>query len=151
MLERDIENDLVKNVTALLLELRKGFAFLDNQYHLEIGGEDFYIDLLFYNLNLRCYVVIELKTGEFKSDAGKLNFYLSAVDSQLKTENDNPSIGLLLCKSKNNIIAEYALRDMCEPIGISEYKVTRMLPKELEEVLPSEDDIQKRIQRNENK
>lgn len=152
MLERDIENELVKNVTALLLELGKGFAFLGNQYHLEVGGEDFYIDLLFYNLNLRCYVVIELKTGEFRPEyAGKLNFYLSAVDSQLKTETDNPSIGLLLCKSKNNIIAEYALRDMSKPIGVSEYKVTRKLPKELEEMLPSEEDIQKRIQRDENK
>lgn len=152
MLERDIENELVKNVTALLLELGKGFAFLGNQYHLEVGGEDFYIDLLFYNLNLRCYVVIELKTGEFRPEyAGKLNFYLSAVDSQLKNENDNPSIGLLLCKSKNNIIAEYALRDMSKPMGVSEYKVTRTLPKELEEMLPSEEDIQKRIQHDENK
>lgn len=152
MLERDIENELVKNVTALLLELGKGFAFLGNQYHLEVGGEDFYIDLLFYNLNLRCYFVIELKTGEFRPEyAGKLNFYLSAVDSQLKSENDNPSIGLLLCKSKNNIIAEYALRDMSKPIGVSEYKVTRKLPKELEETLPSEEDIQKRIQHDENK
>lgn len=152
MLERDIENELVKNVTALLLELGKGFAFLGNQYHLEVGGEDFYIDLLFYNLNLRCYVVIELKTGEFRPEyAGKLNFYLSAVDSQLKTENDNPSIGLLLCKSKNNIIAEYALRDISKLMGVSEYKVTRTLPKELEEMLPSEEDIQKRIQHDENK
>ena len=152
MLERDIENELVKNVTALLLELGKGFAFLGNQYHLEVGGEDFYIDLLFYNLNLRCYVVIELKTGEFRPEyAGKLNFYLSAVDSQLKAETDNPSIGLLLCKSKNNIIAEYALRDMSKPMGVSEYKVTRTLPKELEEMLPSEEDIQKRIQRDKNK
>lgn len=146
MLERDIENELVKNVTALLLELGKGFAFLGNQYHLEVGGEDFYIDLLFYNLNLRCYVVIELKTGEFKPEyAGKLNFYLSAVDAELKKAEDNPSIGLLLCKSKNNIIAEYALKDMSKPIGVSEYKVTRTLPKELEEALPSEDDIKKRI------
>ena len=146
MLERDIENELVKNVTALLLELGKGFAFLGNQYHLEVGGEDFYIDLLFYNLNLRCYVVIELKTGEFKPEyAGKLNFYLSAVDAELKKAEDNPSIGLLLCKSKNNIIAEYALKDMSKPIGVSEYKVTRTLPKELEEALPSEEDIKKRI------
>ncbi|MCM1330147.1 MAG: PDDEXK nuclease domain-containing protein [Ruminococcus sp.] len=146
MLERDIENELVKNVAALLLELGKGFAFLGNQYHLEVGGEDFYIDLLFYNLNLRCYVVIELKTGEFRPEyAGKLNFYLSAVDAQLKNENDNPSIGLLLCKSKNNIIAEYALKDMSKPIGVSEYKVTRTLPKELAQLLPSEEDIIKRM------
>lgn len=146
MIERDIENELVKNVTALLLELGKGFAFLGNQYHIEVGGEDFYIDLLFYNLNLRCYVAVELKTGEFKPEyAGKLNFYLSAIDSQIKQENDNSSIGLLLCKSKNNIIAEYALRDMSKPIGVSEYTVSRTLPKELKELLPSEEDIQKRI------
>ena len=105
MVERDIEQALVKDVTKLLLELGTGFAFLGNQYHLNVGGDDFYIDLLFYNLNLRCYVVIELKTGEFKPEyAGQLNFYLSAVDGILKKEQDNPSIGLLLCKSKNDII-----------------------------------------------
>ncbi len=149
MQERDIENELVKNVTSLLLELGKGFAFLGNQYHLEVGGEDFYLDLLFYNLNLRCYVVIELKTGEFKPEyAGKLNFYLSAVDGILKKDNDNPSIGLLLCKSKNNIIAEYALKDMTKPIGVSEYTITKLLPKELQETLPTAEDIQKRIQKD---
>ena len=149
MQERDIENELVKNVTSLLLELGKGFAFLGNQYHLEVGGEDFYLDLLFYNLNLRCYVVIELKTGEFKPEyAGKLNFYLSAVDGILKKDNDNPSIGLLLCKSKNNIIAEYALKDMTKPIGVSEYTITKLLPKELQETLPTAEDIQTRIQKD---
>lgn len=110
MVERDIEQALVQDVTKLLLELGTGFAFLGNQYHLNVGGDDFYIDLLFYNLNLRCYVVIELKTGEFKPEyAGQLNFYLSAVDGILKKDNDNPSIGLLLCKSKNALVAEYAL------------------------------------------
>ncbi|MGN1053163.1 MAG: YhcG family protein, partial [Candidatus Scatosoma sp.] len=104
MVERDIENALVKEVASLLLELGTGFAFLGNQYHLTVGGDDFYIDLLFYNLNLRCYVVIELKTGDFKPEyAGQLNFYLSAVDGELKKETDNPTIGLLLCKSKNNL------------------------------------------------
>ena len=146
MVERDIENALVKDVTALLLELGTGFAFLGNQYHLNVGGDDFYIDLLFYNLNLRCYVVIELKTGEFKPEyAGQLNFYLSAVDGQLKKENDNPTIGLLLCKSKNNLVAEYSLKDMSKPMGISEYKVSSILPKELSSQLPSVEDIQKRI------
>lgn len=150
MLERDIEKELVKNITAMLLELGTGFAFLGNQYHLEVGGEDFYLDLLFYNLNLRCYVVIELKTGEFKPEyAGKLNFYLSAVDGILKKDNDNPSIGLLLCKSKNNIIAEYALKDMSKPIGVSEYTVTRQLPKEFQETLPTAEDIQKHMYNNE--
>ena len=151
MVERDIEQALVKDVTKLLLELGTGFAFVGNQYHLNVGGDDFYIDLLFYNLNLRCYVVIELKTGEFKPDyAGQLNFYLSAVDGLLKKESDNPSIGLLLCKSKNNLVAEYTLRDMSKPIGISEYKVTCNLPEDLSRELPSIEDIQKRIKSREN-
>lgn len=146
MLERDIEQALVRDVTKLLLELGTGFAFLGNQYHLNVGGDDFYIDLLFYNLNLRCYVVIELKAGDFKPEyAGQLNFYLSAVDGILKKEEDNPSIGLLLCKSKNNLIAEYSLKDISKPIGVSEYTVTSSLPNALEEQLPSVEDILKRI------
>ena len=146
MLEREIEEALVKDVTKLLLELGTGFAFLGNQYHLNVGGDDFYIDLLFYNLNLRCYVVIELKTSEFKPEyAGQLNFYLSAVDGILKKEQDNPSVGLLLCKSKNDLVAEYSLKDMSKPIGVSAYQVTSKLPEELEKQLPSVEDIQKRI------
>ncbi len=139
MVERDIENALVKDVTKLLLELGTGFAFLGNQYHINVGGDDFY-------LNLRSYVVIELKTGDFKPEyAGQLNFYLSAVDGILKTEHDNPSIGLLLCKNKNDLVAEYALKDMSKPIGVSEYKITSDLPEELLNQLPSVEDIQKRI------
>ena len=146
MRERDIEQALVREVTKLLLELGTGFAFLGNQYHLNVGGDDFYIDLLFYNLNLRCYVVIELKTGDFRPEyAGQLNFYLSAVDGILKKEQDNPSIGLLLCKSKNNVVAEYSLKDISKPIGVSEYKITSSLPDDLEKQLPSVEDIQKRI------
>ena len=146
MVERDIERALVRDVTKLLLELGTGFAFLGNQYHLNVGGEDFYIDLLFYNLNLRCYVVIELKTGEFKPEyAGQLNFYLSGVDGILKKEQDNPSIGLLLCKSKNDLVAEYSLKDMSKPIGVSAYQITSNLPEELGKQLPSVEDIQKRI------
>lgn len=146
MVERDIEQALVRDVTKLLLELGTGFAFLGNQYHLNVGGDDFYIDLLFYNLNLRCYVVIELKTGEFKPEyAGQLNFYLSAVDGILKQEQDNPSIGLLLCKSKNDLVAEYSLKDMSKPIGVSAYQVISNLPEELGKQLPSIEDIQKRI------
>ena len=146
MVERDIENALVKEMTKLLLELGTGFAFLGNQYHINVGGDDFYIDLLFYNLNLRSYVVIELKTGDFKPEyAGQLNFYLSAVDGILKKEQDNPSIGLLLCKNKNDLVAEYSLKDMSKPMGVSEYKVTRDLPDELMNQLPSVEDIQKRI------
>ena len=148
MVERDIEQALVQDITKLLLELGTGFAFLGNQYHINVGGDDFYIDLLFYNLNLRCYVVIELKTGEFKPEyAGQLNFYLSAVDGILKRETDNPSIGLLLCKSKNDLVAEYALKDMSKPIGVSEYKITSSLPEDLEKQLPSVEDIQKRIKK----
>ncbi len=144
--ERDLEEAMVKDVTKLLLELGTGFAYLGRQYHLLVGGEDFYIDLLFYNIPLRCYVVIELKTGDFKPEyAGKLNFYLSAVDDQLRTEQDNPSIGLLLCKSKNNVIAEYSLRDISKPIGVSEYRITQDLPGELEKRLPSIEDIRTRI------
>ena len=146
MIERDIETALVKEVTSLLLELGTGFAFLGNQYHINVGGDDFYIDLLFYNLNLRCYVVIELKTGDFKPEyVGQLNFYLSAVDGELKKDTDNPTIGLLLCKSKNNLVAEYSLKDMSKPMGISEYKFGSVLPEELSRQLPSIEDIQKRI------
>ena len=146
MKERDIEQALVKDVASLLLELGTGFAFVGNQYHLNVGGDDFYIDLLFYNLNLRCYVVIELKTGDFKPEyAGQLNFYLSAVDGILKKDTDNPSIGLLLCKNKNNLVAEYALKDMSKPMGVSQYEITKSLPKEYENQLPSVEDLQKRI------
>lgn len=146
MVERDIERALVQDVTKLLLELGTGFAFLGNQHHLNVGGDDFYIDLLFYNLNLRCYVVIELKTGEFKPEyAGQLNFYLTAVDGLMKQAQDNPTIGLLLCKSKNNLVAEYSLKDISKPIGVSEYRITSNLPAELEKQLSSVEDIQKRI------
>ena len=146
MVERDIENALIKDVTKLLLELGTGFAFLGNQYRINVGGDDFYIDLLFYNLNLRSYVVIELKTGDFKPEyAGQLNFYLSAVDAQIKKPDDNATIGLLLCKNKNNLVAEYSLRDMSKPMGISEYRVSGELPEELKNQLPSIEDIQSRI------
>lgn len=146
MKERDIEQALVHDVTHMLLELGTGFAFMGNQYHLNVGGDDFYIDLLFYNVNLRCYFVIELKAGEFKPEyAGQLNFYLSAVDGILKKDSDNPTIGLLLCKSKNNLVAEYSLKDISKPIGVSEYRVTSNLPGELENQLPSIEDIRQRI------
>jgi predicted nuclease of restriction endonuclease-like (RecB) superfamily len=146
MIEREIESELVKNITKLLLELGTGFAFVGNQYHIEVENEDFYLDLLFYHLKLRCYVVIELKTGNFKPEyAGKLNFYISAVDDLLKAEQDNPTIGLLLCKNKRGMIAEYSLRDIEKPIGVSEYKLFKNLPKEYENILPSAEDIEKRI------
>ena len=143
MNERDIESQLVKKVTKLLLELGSGFAFIGNQYKLQVGGEDYYLDLLFYNLKLRCYVVVELKTGKFKPEyAGKLNFYLSAVDDMLKTEIDNPSIGIILCKEKNRLVAEYSLKDMTKPIGVSEYKLLEKIPEDLKGTLPSIEEIE---------
>jgi len=146
MIEYEIESELVNNITKLLLELGTGFAFLGNQYHIEVENEDFYIDLLFYHTKLRCYVVIELKKGDFKPEyAGKLNFYISAVDDLMKMEQDNPTIGLLLCKNKRGMIAEYSLRDIEKPIGVSEYKLLKNLPKEYENILPTVEDIEKRI------
>jgi predicted nuclease of restriction endonuclease-like (RecB) superfamily len=146
MIEQEIENELCNNITKFLLELGSGFAFVGRQYHLEIENEDFFIDLLFYHLKLRCYVVIELKTGKFKPEyAGKLNFYLSAVDDILKTAHDNPSIGILLCKNKKGMIAEYALKDIEKPIGISEYKLLDKLPQKYKKLLPSAADIEKHI------
>ena len=141
--EKDIEVQLVKHITEFLLELGVGFAFVGKQYKIEVANKDYFIDLLFYHLKLRCYFVIELKSVAFKPEfAGKLNFYLSAVDDILKTENDNPTIGLILCKEKDKIEAEYALRDINKPIGISEYQITKSLPNELKSKLPTIEDIE---------
>jgi predicted nuclease of restriction endonuclease-like (RecB) superfamily len=135
--ERDIENELMRHITNFLLELGAGFAFIGRQYHLEVAGKDFYIDLLFYHLKLRCYVAIELKIGEFKPEyAGKINFYLSALDDLAKSSDDNPSIGIVLCKTKNKVVVEYALRDMSKPIGVSEYRLSHAIPEELRKSLP---------------
>lgn len=145
--ERDIEQALTQHISQFLLELGAGFAFVGKQVHLEVGGDDFYLDLLFYHLKLRCYIVVELKAGDFKPEhTGQLNFYLSAVDSQIKTEQDQPTIGLLLCKSRNKIVAEYALRDNSKPIGIAEYQLDQALPADLEEQLPSIELIEKELQ-----
>lgn len=144
--ERAIEDALVKHVTQFLLELGAGFAFVGRQVHVEVGDKDFYIDLLFYHLKLRCYVVVELKAGEFQPEyAGKLNFYLSAVDSQLRHPSDNPSLGLLLCKNRDKVVAEYALRDMNKPIGVAEYQLVQALPKELQTDLPRIEDIESEL------
>jgi predicted nuclease of restriction endonuclease-like (RecB) superfamily len=135
--ERQIESSLIDNIEKFLLELGEGFAFIGRQYHLQIEDQDFYIDLLFYHVKLHCYVVVELKTGSFKPEfAGKMNFYLSAVDSLLKQPEDNGSIGLILCRSKMGVVAEYALRDMSKPIGLAEYRVTNSLPERLKAILP---------------
>ncbi|BDT68077.1 putative nuclease YhcG [Comamonadaceae bacterium OS-1] len=144
--ERDIENALVQHVTDFLLELGAGFAFVGRQVLLDVGGDEFFIDLLFYHLKLRCYVVIELKGGKFKPEhLGQLGFYLTAVDRQVKHAQDNPSIGLLLCKSKNKIVAEYALGDKTQPMGIAEYKLLESLPAELQTSLPSIEQIEREL------
>ncbi len=136
--ERDLERGLLEHVRDFLLELGVGFAFVGSQVHLEVGGEDFYLDLLFFHLKLRCFVVIDLKAGAFKPEyAGKMNFYLSAVDAELRHEGDQPSIGLILCKEKNRVIVEYALRDTSKPIGVSAYKLLEKLPSRLQGSLPT--------------
>jgi len=144
--EREIENALVKHVTDFLLELGAGFAFVGQQVLLDVGGDEFFIDLLFYHLKLRCYVVIELKAGKFKPEhLGQLSFYLTAVDAQLKQPQDGPTIGLLLCKSKNKVVAEYALRDNARPIGVAEYQLVESLPAELQTSLPSIEQIEREL------
>lgn len=138
--ERDLEKGLLDHIQKFLIELGHGFAFVGRQYHMEIGDSDFYIDLLFYHLKLRCYVVIELKAGRFKPEyAGQLNFYLSAIDSQLKAPQDNPTIGLILCKDKDHLVVEYALRDINKPVGVANWKtrLVEALPKELKGSLPT--------------
>ena len=141
--ERDLENALVAHIRDFLLELGLGFSFLGSQYHLEIGGEDFYLDLIFYHIHLRCFVVIDLKMGDFKAEySGKMNLYVSAVDEQLRKEYDQPTIGIILCKSKNRTIAEYALRNINTPIAIATHK----LPKPLRESLPSVEQLEMELE-----
>lgn len=144
--ERDLENALLLNLRKFLLELGVGFAFVGSQYRLEIGGQDFYIDLLFYHLRLRSFVVIDLKMRDFKpEDSGKMSFYLSAVDDLLKHEQDAPTIGLILCKTKNQVVAEYALRGLTKPIGISEMQLIEALPENLKGSLPTIEELEARL------
>ncbi|HUG25359.1 PDDEXK nuclease domain-containing protein [Piscinibacter sp.] len=144
--EREIEHALVQQISRILLELGAGFAFVGKQVPLEVGGDDFFIDLLFYHLKLRCYVVIELKAGPFKPEhVGQLGFYLTAVDAQVKSAQDAPTIGLLLCKSKNKVVAEYALRDSAKPMGIAEYQLIEALPDDLQSSLPSIEQIEREL------
>jgi len=141
--ERELETELIKHLEKFLIELGAGFAFVGRQYRMEISDKDYYIDLLFYHLKLRCYIVIELKKGDFKPEyAGKMNFYCSAVDDLIKDPNDQPTIGLILCQTKDRILAEYALRDVHKPIGVSEYELTRALPENLKSSLPSIEEIE---------
>lgn len=148
--EKDIENQLVNHIKKFLLELGKGFAFVGQQYHLEIAEKDYYIDLLFYHIKLKCYVVIELKNTAFIPEyAGKLNFYLSAVDSLLKEPDDKPTIGILLCREKNNLEAEFALRDINKPMGVSEFELTNILPENLKSSLPTIEELEQNLLNNE--
>jgi predicted nuclease of restriction endonuclease-like (RecB) superfamily len=141
--ERELETNLLHQLERFLLELGQGFAFVGRQLHLQVGDTDFYIDLLFYHLKLRCFVVIDLKKGEFKPEyAGKMNFYLSVVDDQHRHVTDAPSLGLILCQDRNHIVAEYALRGVSKPIGISEYELTRALPPNLQSALPTVEEIE---------
>ncbi len=141
--ERNIESSLLHHITRFLLELGSGFAFVGRQHRLEVGGDDFFVDLLFYHLKLRRYVVVELKADKFKPEhLGQLSFYLSAVDMHVKSEHDMPTIGLLLCKTKNRIVAEYALRDTTRPIGVAEYHLARTIPNEFQSSLPSIESIE---------
>jgi len=145
--ERDLERGLLRHIREFLLELGVGFAFVGSQYHLEIGGQDFFIDLLFYHLRLRCYVVIDLKVTDFQPEyAGKMNFYLSAVDDMLRHTDDQPSIGMILCKTKNTVMVEYTLRDIQKPMGVSEYQITAALPEHLRGNLPSIEEIEAQLQ-----
>jgi predicted nuclease of restriction endonuclease-like (RecB) superfamily len=146
--ERDLERGLLAHVRQFLLELGVGFAFVGSQYHMEVGGDDFYVDLLFYHLHLRCFIVIDLKMRKFKpADAGQMNFYLSAVDDLLRHPNDEPSIGIVLCKEKNKVIAEYALRDTSKPIGVSAFRITEALPEEFKGSLPTIEELEAEMQK----
>jgi len=147
--ERDIENALIRHITRFLLELGAGFAFVGRQFRLEVAGDEFFIDLLFYHTRLKCYVVVELKAHAFKPEhAGQLNFYLSTVDAQIKADDDKPTIGLLLCRSQNRLVAEYALSGIDKPIGVAEYQLVRALPKPLDTSLPSIEEIEAELSRD---
>ncbi len=146
--ERDIENALMRHITRFLLELGAGFAFVGRQVRLEVAGDEFFIDLLFYHTRLKCYVVVDLKAHAFKPEhAGKLNFYLSALDEQMKAADDRPTIGLLLCRTQNQLVAEYALSGIDKPIGVAEYQLVRSLPEPLDSSLPSIEEIEAELSR----
>lgn len=141
--ERELETSLVRHLEKFLLELGQGFAFVGRQYRLDVGGEDYYLDLLFYHLRLRCFIVIELKKGEFKPEyAGKLNFYCNVVNDRLRRQGDQPTIGLILCQGRNRVLAEYSLAGIDKPIGVSTYELTRALPSTLQSALPTVEEIE---------
>jgi predicted nuclease of restriction endonuclease-like (RecB) superfamily len=147
--ERELETGLLLHLEKFLLELGRGFAFVGRQYRIEVSDREFYLDLIFYHLHLRCFIVIDLKKGDFKPEyAGKMNFYCSAVDDLLRHEHDVATIGLILCQTKDRILAEYSLRDIHKPIGLADYELTRALPKELASSLPSIEDIEAELSRD---
>ena len=144
--ERDIENALIRHITRFLMEMGAGFAFVGRQFPLEVEGDEFFLDLLFYHTRLKCYVVVELKAAAFRPEhAGQLNFYLSAVDAQIKAPDDKPTIGLLLCKTKKRLVAEYSLSGMAKPMGVAEYELVRALPKPLKTCLPAIEELEKEL------
>ena len=144
--EKELEDALINQITQFLLELGTGFSYLGRQVHLLVGESDFYMDLLFYHVRLHCYVVVELKTEKFKPEfAGKLNFYVTAVNKQMKTGQDNPTIGILICKDKDDVVAEYALDDISQPIGIAEYELTKVLREEFKSSLPTVEEIENEL------
>lgn len=144
--ERELEDALVNQITQFLLELGTGFSYLGRQVHIKVGETDFYMDLLFYHVRLHCYVVVELKTEKFKPEfAGKLNFYVTAVNRNMKTEQDNQTIGILICKDKDDVVAEYALDDMSQPIGIAKYELTKILREEFKSSLPTIEEIESEL------
>lgn len=146
--ERELELALLDQVQKFLLELGQGFAFVGRQFHLEVGEDDFYLDLLFYHLRLRCFVVVDLKRGPFKAEyAGKMNFYCNVVDDRLRHADDHSTIGLILCQDKNRIVAEYALKGVKQAIGVSEYELTRALPKNFRSSLPTVEQMEKELAR----
>ncbi len=141
--EKELEDALINQITQFLLELDTGFSYLGRRAHLHVGESDFYMDLLFYHVRLHCYVVVELKTEKFKPEfAGKLNFYVTAVNKQMKTEQDNPTIGILIYKDKDNVVAEYVLDDILRPIGITEYELTKVFREEFKSSLPTVEEIE---------
>ena len=144
--ERELQRGLLEHLRGFMLELGVGFAFVGSQYHLEVEGKDYYIDLLFYHLKLRAFVVIDLKVEEFKPEfAGKMNFYLSAVDDRLRHADDQSSIGIILCKARDRVTVEYALRDTRKPIGVSEYRLTKSLPRELASNFPTIEQLEEEL------
>ena len=145
--ERELEGKLIDHIRNFLLELGQGFAFIGNQYHMELEGEDYYLDLLFYHVKLKCYVVVELKTGKFKPEhAGKMNFYLNLMDRQVKDKSDNPTIGLILCEDKKGITVEYAIEGINKPMGVSQFKLTEKLPEQLKQYLPTAKELTKLVE-----